>query len=245
MGVFIIFRIAICNDDSLYMDKIEEYIFNFLERNEAEIYRYTTTESFLADIEKSFDLIFLDYKIDERTGIDIATKIREINKNTLIVFLTGVIDPEPIFFEINTFRFIRKSTPKKKISMEIGMIIDHLIERNRLHYLIVQDKSNFQKVPISKILYIAKYKKSSLVYVYEKNGTYTLRTKESIMDIYDIHKDLFEYAHSSYIVNIENITRITNDDITLKDGTILNISRSKKSTFHARMTQYIKNKYKR
>lgn len=92
------YKIAICDDDKSYAEFIEKTIKDNSKDVNIEIFKYYSSEDFINNISKDIDLVFMDYKIDEMNGIDISKYLRKINPNAILVFITGEISPEPVFF---------------------------------------------------------------------------------------------------------------------------------------------------
>lgn len=92
------YKISICDDDKLYVEFIEKIIKDNSKGFETEILKYYSSYDFINNINKDIDLVFMDYKIDEMNGIDISKYLRKINPNAILVFITGEISPEPVFF---------------------------------------------------------------------------------------------------------------------------------------------------
>lgn len=86
-------NIAICDDDIVTTSKIENMLQNIAKRNFIQI----DTEVFwngesLAESVKAvnyFDIIFLDIEMGAEDGITVARKIRQIDKNVLIIYVTS------------------------------------------------------------------------------------------------------------------------------------------------------------
>ena len=53
----------------------------------------------------------------------------------------------------------------------------------------------------------------------------------------------FEYAHNSYIVNLNYIKRMTTQELQMSDGTILSIARSKEKDLRAAFAKHMAQKY--
>ena len=85
-------RIAICEDDPTILSKLREHIEDWAEARgtKVDILPYPSAEAFLmAWPELSFDLAFLDIKMQQMTGIELADTIRKIDNNMIIVFTTS------------------------------------------------------------------------------------------------------------------------------------------------------------
>ncbi len=50
--------------------------------------------------EKEYDLIFIDFVLPGKDGIQVCKEIKKINKNVKMVFMTGNTESDPIFKEM-------------------------------------------------------------------------------------------------------------------------------------------------
>ena len=50
--------------------------------------------------EKKYDLIFIDFILPDKDGIQVCKEIKKINQNAKMVFMTGNTDNDPIFKEM-------------------------------------------------------------------------------------------------------------------------------------------------
>ena len=84
--------IAIVDDEDVFAEKIHEKVDGFL-RNigmDFEIRIFTDGTALLdSRSDVRFDLVFLDIDMPKITGIDIAKKLREMQADTEIVFVTN------------------------------------------------------------------------------------------------------------------------------------------------------------
>jgi DNA-binding response OmpR family regulator len=78
------YKIAIIDDDKMFSVTLKE----ILEEYHVDTYS-SSTEGIKAIKNNSFDILILDYFIDNLNGDDIVKKIRTFNKNLYIIILTG------------------------------------------------------------------------------------------------------------------------------------------------------------
>lgn len=243
------YRIAICDDDSQYVDYLEvviKKVFNYSERYV--IFKYYCGEEFLEALYLEFDLVFLDMQMGKIDGITAALSFRKRDEEAVLVFCTGVQLPKPEFFDVQPFRYLMKSYTEEKMRQEIQMIIEKMIDNRKEEFLIICSDGKMNKIRINDIMYISNLKRGCCIHVFsEKNNQcYDIISNKKLLETYEELRDrFFEYAHNSYIVNFKAIIGIKNNIITLEDLTTLNISRSKKGIFHSRFAEYLGGKYRR
>lgn len=241
------YKIAICDDEEFYRDKLRNYLLNNEKlKGQIEIYEYRDGKDLVDDIDRYHDLIFLDIQMEKLKGEEAAKIIRNNNKNAVLVFCTnyGKLTPETI--KVQPFRYVMKDIRDNILKEELPGIIDEMLRRKNPDIMTIVGDGYLYQVEVKNILYISVKKRGTQIYVYERNQMDILNCKDSLSDLYLAAKDKgFEYAHNSYIVNMANIIKLSKNVITLKDGTELNISRSKKQIFDDSFTEFLHMRYKR
>lgn len=112
--------IAICDDDIQTTGKMESIIQKMAKQNLVNI----ETEVFwdgksLVDAiinKNNFDLIYLDIEMDKEDGISAAKKIREYDKNVLIIYVTSHENHMKESFSVHPFQFLVKPVNEKLMS---------------------------------------------------------------------------------------------------------------------------------
>ena len=100
------------------------------------------------------------------------------------------------------------------------------------------------------ILYIDNYKRGSEIHVQENYKDYSfedkITTKKKLAELYtDLKGYGFEYAHNSYIVNLNHVVKLkTEGVIKLSNGEELNVSRSRMPEFRRALAAVMSEKYK-
>ena len=109
----------------------------------------------------------------------------------------------------------------------------------------VHNKTNI-KIKLSDITQIQKERRGCVIHVSreksENDFDGKLIVKDKLDKIYLRLKEFgFEYAHSSYIVNIEHVDKCDKRQLKLDEGINLDISRSKSRQFNEQFISFIDN----
>ena len=85
-------RIAVVEDDKATREKTVEYIRRFQRENSLEISieEFADGKELIEGYTRRYDLIFLDIEMRELNGMTAAEKIRRVDENVLLVFLTNM-----------------------------------------------------------------------------------------------------------------------------------------------------------
>ena len=105
-------NIAICDDDLIFASKIETLLLQISQNRfiEMSIDVYSDGYELWNEISsgKEYELLYLDIEMVRLNGIDVAKKIREINIDSVIIYISGYDNYFIDLFEVEPFRFIRK-----------------------------------------------------------------------------------------------------------------------------------------
>lgn len=235
-------KIAICENNIEYTDFLQKKIKKLLPYDDIEIYRFFDNQEFILSKKDFFDIVFLNYEMDTVDEMSMSYSLREVNKEAILVFLSKNELPHPRLFKLNTFRFIMKYENKNAVDEELISVFYYLKDKRSYKYIIVNVGKIKKVIDIGDILYISKNKRGSKIVLY-KNEEESLDCKETLDDLYGKLRSRFEYPHSSYIVNFDNIVGFERSNIIMKDGSELSISSSKKMYFESRVSLYIKKMY--
>ncbi len=92
------FKIAVCDDEKYFQNRIKEILTEYQKEKNMQ-YKIETFDSGkeLLDCEtgiRQYKIVFLDMDMDDLNGILTARKIRELNEDVFIVFVTAYTKPE-------------------------------------------------------------------------------------------------------------------------------------------------------
>ena len=236
-------KIAICDDDREYQSWLAEEIQEVFGTG-YELYFYSSGEDLLVDSDIMHEVIFLDVEMPGINGIETAVRIREENRNALLIFISGVHNPTPESFKVSPYRYLLKRFGSEKMQQELRDISS---EANRIFtedYIVCEQECYTVRVKLLDILYISIIRSGCCVHVYKENGIACLFLREKLGAVGKrLLKHDFAFAHNSYLVNLRNVDSFSRTEVVLKDKTILAISRSKYGEFEDRIFKYWGRKY--
>ena len=85
------YKIAICDDDKNYREKIEKVIETegILPKSEIRFYEYESGKELLKNADILHDLVFMDMRMPGLDGNKSVLKLREYNRAAILVFCSG------------------------------------------------------------------------------------------------------------------------------------------------------------
>lgn len=219
-------KIAICDDVSIILDKIEDILESNKELNklDMDILQFVSIESVIEYLREGniIDLIFLDIEFPEKSGIYLANFIRNIKENyaTEIIFISG---SDKYFRELLDFQpttFIKKPFIDSDIIEAFEIFLKRLDVSNLK--FIFKSEGHSYLVPYNEILYFESEGKKNIIYY--GNKSYSFYGKFSDLNE-KIDRDNFIRIHRSYIVNFDKVTSITKNSLLLTNSIQLPIGR--------------------
>lgn len=221
-------KIAICDNEYQTAVEIEQWITTISEKRfiEADTDVFSDGEELIHEIERinSYDIIFLDIEMEIMDGIKTAKKIREIDKNVVIIYVSGYEAYAIETFEVNPFRFIVK--PVKKEMFE--KIYLAAVERVTLDDAFFQFKygKSFYKESLEDIIYFESNRR--IINIITVHGNFKFYGKlNEVQERVATAKTTFLRIHQSYLVNYKYINRLSYDFVEMRNGVRLSISEEK------------------
>lgn len=221
--------IATCDDEPQYCDQVEYYVTKLGENLKINLQcdKYTSGAELLKNNFQQYQIIFLDIDMKDENGIDIAEKIRENNVKVEIIFLTALIQYAVDGYKVKAYRFLVKPIEYDDFVFQVKDLFLRLNHLEKSRLVLTKEGQNYT-VKIEDILYVE---------VFNHNLTYHC-TKYDITApgiVRKIENRLKEHGfvrvHNSYLVNMKFIERVQSQSLILKDGTELQLARSKKDAF--------------
>ena len=215
------YKIAICDDDKNYREKIEKVIETegILPKSEIRFYEYESGKELLKNADILHDLVFMDMRMPGLDGNKSVLKLREYNRAAILVFCSGYFEPTSDSINIGQpFRYIMKDLHDRSLKREIPAILSKV----KLHC----GDSSVTVTSAGRVIRI--YTED----VARQGEIDEMHCKESLGDLYErLAGRGFEYAHNSYIVNLAKVEGLEKNVALLQMGIQLNVSRSKKGQF--------------
>lgn len=235
-------KIAICDDDISFTSRLEEIIkqesVNYGKKPEIDV--FFDGETLVKSIEdgQSYSMIFLDIEMKRMNGITAARRIRQLDRYTLIIYISSYDDYLKELFEVEPFRFISKPLQLQKLKQYFGEAIRKIEGLNNI-YSYSYNKEEYT-VPIKEIVYFESNKR--LINIRLNDGTEQFfygKLNNVEKEIQKINKH-FIRIHQSFLVNYSYVKKMTYSEVVLEhnyDELVLRISEDRRSTVRRKVCE--------
>lgn len=224
-------RIAIVEDEQPFADQLVEYITRFSKEYQTEIQcqHFKSSVSFLSSYQPIWDLLLLDIEMPNMNGLMLAHKVREIDQNVLLIFITKVAKYAMAGYEVAALDYVLKPVNYYAFFMKLRRVLS-LLETKQKNHLIIQGNGFVRKIPVETIRYIDVLGHTISYHtpqgIISSTGAKSIRKLES-----ELLPDGFCKCNQCYLVNLRYVQSVEKDTVVLTDGECLNISRNRKKPF--------------
>lgn len=219
------FKIAICDDNLIELKRCESFLISFFEEKNMPYLIDIFVDP--GDLVLKFDeysLIFLDIQLGDQSGINVAKKLRDLDRNVKILLMSVSRDYLIDGYKVRPLRYLTKPLDQKLFFMEINEIIEDLKAESE----ILIDPLNNTPILVKNIKYIESWGGKTVINC--KYVSYSTNTPlGNFLDKIDERQ--FVLSHKGIIVNLEYVKKLEENFIVMEDGTRLLLSRRNKRKF--------------
>lgn len=236
-GEIMVYRIAVCDDESVICKTIFDMIISLSGKN-GNIFEtdcFTSGEELCKEMKNTrYDLIFLDIELPKMNGVAVGKYIRESLNNEIvqIVYISSKQQYAMQLFETRPLNFLIKPITSDKL----GNIIDVFMKLNAIdtHSFKFKIGKEYVKLLHSEIIYFCSNGRKITLVSVNKNYTFY----DSLDDIYSEIKEAgFLYIHKSFIVNYRFVRQYEYEQVTLLDETVLPISQPRRKMIRKKILE--------
>ncbi len=225
-------KIAICDDDKIFVKRIYDFLW---QRQDYSVDCFLSPSALLAKYEsgESYDILFLDIRMQSLNGISLAKKIRAYSPHVIIVFLSAYVEYAPSGYEVNAFRYLLKPVSKESL---FQVLKDIHAELEGAQKIILKTSQCELVVHTNDIYYLEANDKETTV-CYNEDIVLIRKGLHEIAD--QLPASLFFRVHRKYLVNLAHVREYDEKHLTLSCGHTLPISRRNSRSFRDAIEAYI------
>ncbi len=204
-------KTAYIDDEEIYFPLLRKVLNN--NNWNDDIDTFSDTEVFLCSMKNNhYDLVFLDIEMPDNNGIFLSEQIRDINADTMIVYLTNHTETMFRAYGINVIGFIDKSRIDKQMPFVLRKAMD-LFGQKKTVSMKSKDGQTIQ-LELSKILFCEI--KNRKIFLYTSYGSKYILNYSTINDVYSLlDSDQMVYITRSAFINIKKIESIGKEELHL------------------------------
>lgn len=219
-------RIALCDDNELQRELLQDTLRDYASQATVrlELTAFSDGSELLAHVRENgpFDLYILDLIMPGVNGMEVASTLRMMQDEGLIIFLTSTVDYALASYDVNAFHYLMKPLDRGRLFS----VLDRAMARFRSaeeSSLLVRTKDGESRIFLKDLQY-ADLKNRALQY-HLQNGTVidglVIRVpfREAVAPI--LRDSRFVLCGITMVVNLTCIDQMDCESVLLQDGTLL------------------------
>ncbi len=228
-------KIAICDDDADDLKLIQSYCSRY--DSDITVATFTSGEALRKAYDTDFyDLVFLDIEMEPLNGLELGAQLVRLSPKPIIVFTT-----QSLSYAVRGYGIAMRYLPKPITYDTFYAVISLAVEQILPQKISVFSNGVQTFISINEILYFEILRHQLFIHL-NSGETICIRVTLSEAINWVPHK-VFAQPHKSYYINMEYIDRLDQQNITMINGDVIPIGRSRKGLFQHKLSEYMKEKH--
>lgn len=216
------FRLALCDDEHFFIEDIKQYLkaYESETNNEIVVTEYYSGIELLEDIRANgltWDILFLDVDMPQKSGTEVAKEIRRNYENAVICFITAYVEYAYQAYQTEALGYLVKPVKYSELRHLLNRSVTQVqymkdAAEARKRYIEIKTNHNTTILCMEEILYIEK-RRNQCVFHLEDGEMVCYMTLKEVYKKLD--HEIFYYVHQGYIVNFEQIKEVRADVVCL------------------------------
>ncbi len=229
-------NVCIVEDDPVNLKQLEEFVICFCKENSlaCHVEKYEDGLVFLNAYRPVYNLVFLDIQLPSIDGVATARRLRELDRQVGIIFVTNLMKYAINGYEVHAFDYIIKPVRYFDFSARMKKFLEHASISNEPEILLSFAEKK-RRIGINEICYVEvaghKICYHTAGEVISVRGSLTVAEKV-------LPKKHFVRCNSGILVNL-NYVEAFEKDLVRVAGQWLPVSRPKRKDFLAAVTRFI------
>ena len=230
-------HVAIVEDNNSEAKILEEYLTHFSKENGTEINctRFQDGKEFLDGYRHKWDLILLDIEMPVMNGMEAARKIRQIDTEVVIIFITQMAQYAIEGYSVNALDYVLKPINYTMFAMKMRRVL-HELGTKQTEFLVLQKKTEIYKLPLKEIQYIEVYGHTIVYHTVEADisitSSRTIKQTEA-----ELSGKGFSRCHQCFLVNLYHVNKYDKEEVWVGNKRIP-VSRNRRKNFLQALMEY-------
>lgn len=238
-------NVAVCDDDKLYIENTLKPLLSQAQKTAGvmtEIRFFTDGNRLLEEYKnhKSYDIVILDIDMPSINGKELAAKLRGLDSNLYIAFLSAYKEEVYEVIPLDIKAFIPKDYDKNKCLNELVRLLKRYKEekpKQQLFNVIENGESVIKRLNVDNIRYIKAVKGTILINTAEGE---LISTERSLKAFETKLSDCgFYKVCSNILLNVNKVYQVLETQVVLNDNTRLPISRRRRKELLVQLSRII------
>jgi DNA-binding LytR/AlgR family response regulator len=229
-------QIAIVEDEQQMRCHLADYVKRYeAQSNERfNVSLFSDGAEIVYEYKASYDIIFMDIQMDHMDGFSAAKRIREMDADVILIFITNMANYAIRGYSVKAMDFVLKPVSYFVFSQQLQKAVSQVKMRTQ-SYLALPIEDGMIRLNVSEVLYIESL--NHRLIIHSKDAEYAISgTLKGIEQ--KLERQHFFRCNNCYLVNMAHVKTIRQKIVSV-GGCELQISRPRKKAFMNALTDYI------
>lgn len=229
--------VAIVDDEIEARENLHTYLLDYCGKHNISIAfdMFPSAEDFLKNYQAKYDVVFMDIELKDMNGLDASHKLRELDENVVLVFVTNYVQYAVKGYEVNAFDYIVKPISYENFIFKFERVLSKLEYKNNLDFLLLTNNGT-RKIKVRDILYVEVFR-HTLVYHMNDGNKYSSRGALNLIEEKLSHQG-FAKCNRCYLVNLFYVDSVDDFVLNIANEKLI-ISHPAKKGFMKALADYI------
>ena len=222
------YRVGLCDDEKRMLKINNHFMMEIDEEYEEftlDLINFMAGKDMVEYMKREpLDIAILDVDMIGMDGMEVAKKLKEINEDIVVFFITGHSEFAVEAFDVDAIGYVMKPVDKEKLERTLLKAVTKVRElkgRTKQRELVITVNNLKKRIPVDDIIYIERVQTQCVIVT--KREEY--RVYDTITDLVDKVGEGFVRASQSFILKISEISKVTYKEATLKNGLVVSLGR--------------------
>lgn len=231
-------NVAIVDDEKEERRRLQECLQYVTEKTGKafSVTEFTSGERLLGHYDPSsgFDILFLDIEMNGMDGLEVARKIRKIDKTVIIIFVTNMAQLVLSGYEVEALDFIIKPLDQNAFLLKMERAFGRVESQNK-EKVLINTREGVVALRIGLVVWLEV--DGHYIVWHSREGTFSEYSSLGAAEK-KINDSLFVRCNRSNLVNLRYLDAVVGDECIV-DGNKLFISRPTKRSFMRAVSDYL------
>ena len=232
------YQAAIVEDEAVILEHLKNTLIQEFDKKGTTVAfdAFTSGSRFLEMYEAHYhyDVIFLDIEMPELGGMDAAERIRTVDPDVVLVFVTNMAQYAIRGYEVDALDFVLKPVNYYQFSTKLARALQR-VQRRKGGQIALQTAGGVQLLNTEDIYWLET--RDRMLHYHTSTGVWSVRSS-----LQNAEKQLAPYhfakCNQCYLVNLRYVRAVQNDMVQVGEDR-LEISRRQRAAFLAAVAAYV------